>query len=205
MAHSKKNARRRKAWIYFQDESGVSQRPSIRRTWAPKGETPVLIHAFNWKKLSVSAAIGYRWDGRRSRLFFQIRPGSYNAESLISFLKDLRRHLRGERAILVWDGLPGHKSREMKEYLESQRSWLQVEMLPGYAPDLNPVETLWGNLKGQELANRCAEDLGEVAIAVRGGMARVRRCRELPFSFLQHAGLSLSFLASLVTVLCEIQ
>src|ERR1039458_7522595 len=53
MAGSKKNARRQKAWIFFQDESGVSQRPSIRRTWAPKGETPVLIHAFNWSKISI--------------------------------------------------------------------------------------------------------------------------------------------------------
>src|SRR5215470_14634215 len=59
----KKNARRRKAWIFFQDESGVSQRPSICRTWAPKGKTPVLMHAFNWSKLSVCAAIGYRYDG----------------------------------------------------------------------------------------------------------------------------------------------
>jgi len=66
MAGSKKNARRGKAWILFQDESGVSQRPSVRRTWAPKGETPVLIHAFNWSKMSVCAALGYRWDGRRS-------------------------------------------------------------------------------------------------------------------------------------------
>jgi hypothetical protein len=58
MAGSKKNARRGKAWILFQDESGVSQRPSVRRTWAPKGETPVLIHAFNWSKMSVCAALG---------------------------------------------------------------------------------------------------------------------------------------------------
>ncbi len=76
LAGSKKNARRRKAWIFFQDESGVSQRPSIRRTWAPKGETPILIHAFNWPKISSCAALGYRWDGRRSRLFFQAREGS---------------------------------------------------------------------------------------------------------------------------------
>ena len=74
MAGGKKNARRRKAWILFQDESGVSQRPSIRRTWAPKGQTPVLIHAFNWSKMSVCAAIGYCWDGRRSRLFFLSNP-----------------------------------------------------------------------------------------------------------------------------------
>jgi hypothetical protein len=66
LAGPKKKARRQKAWIFFQDESGVSQRPSIRRTWAPRGETPVLVHAFNWKKMSLSAAIGYRWDGTRA-------------------------------------------------------------------------------------------------------------------------------------------
>jgi hypothetical protein len=57
---NKKNARRRKAWILFQDESEVSERPPVRRTWASKGETPVLVYAFNWKKLSISAALGYR-------------------------------------------------------------------------------------------------------------------------------------------------
>jgi transposase len=189
MAPGKKNARRRKTWIFFQDESGVSQRPSIRRTWAPKGETPVLIHAFNWSTISVCAAMGFCWDGRRSQLFFQTRKGSYNSESLIAFLQDLSRHLRGKKAILVWDGLPAHKSQKMKEYLHSQRSWLRIERLPGYAPDLNPVETLWGNVKGQELANRCSKDLDEVVTAVESGFKRVRKSRTLPFSFLKHAGL----------------
>jgi len=148
----------------------------------------VLVHAFNWKKLSISAALGYRWDGKRCRLWFQTKPGSYNDESLIAFLCDLKRHLRGQKAILIWDGLPAHKSRKMKEHLESQRSWLQVEMLPGYSPDLNPVEDLWGNIKSQELANHCVEGLGEAEAAVRHGMDRVRQS-ELPFSFLHHAGL----------------
>ena len=190
MAGSNKNARRRKAWIFFQDESGVSQRPSIRRTWAPKGETPILIHAFNWSKMSICAAMGYRWDGHRSRLFFQTREGSYNTESLMAFLDDLHRHLRHQKAILVWDGLPAHKSRAMQEYLLRQRDWLTVERLPGYAPDLNPIETMWGNIKGKELANRCAQDLAELDTAVRGGMNRVGRSRVLAFSFLKHAGLS---------------
>ena len=190
VARRKKNARRQAAWIVFQDESGISEQPSVRRTWAPKGETPVLIHAFNWKKLSVCAALGYRWDGRRCRVWFQTRPGSYNAESLIGFLKDLKKHLRGQKAILVWDGLPAHKSRDMKAYLDTQAIWLRVERLPGYSPDLNPVESLWGNIKGQELANRCAENLGESEIALRSGMERVRGSGGLPFAFLHHAGLS---------------
>jgi putative transposase len=78
----------------------------------------------------------------------------------------------------------------MKEYLLKERSWLTVERLPGYAPDLNPVETLWGNIKGQELANRCAADLAELDTAVRGGLERVAQSGKLPFSFLEHAGLS---------------
>lgn len=138
----------------------------------------------------MAAALAYRGDGKRSRLYFQIRPGNYGAESLVAFLKELRRHFRGQRIILVWDGLPAHKSRIMQEYLQGQRHWLSEERLPGYAPDLNPVETLWGNIKGQELANRCSEDLGEAATAVGQGMARVRQSQQLSFAFLHHAGLS---------------
>jgi hypothetical protein len=61
----------------------------------------------------------------------------------------------------------------VQDYLLQQRDGLTVLRLPGYAPGLNPVETLWGNIKGQELANRCAEDLEELDAAVRSGMARV--------------------------------
>jgi putative transposase len=136
------------------------------------------------------AALAYRWDGKRSRLYFQTYPGSYNAESLTAFLAELRRHFRSQRVILVWDGLPAHKSRIMKDYLQSQRRWLSEERLPGEAPDLNPVEMLWGNLKGQELANRCSEGVGEAASAVGRGMARVRQSQQLSFAFLHHAGLS---------------
>jgi len=191
LAQAKKNARRRRAWIVFQDESGVSQRPPVRRTWAPRGQTPVLIHAFNWKKLSISVALAFRWNGRRTRLFFQTRPDSYNTESLIAFLRDLKREFRRRRVILIWDGLPAHRSREMTAFLRTQRSWLSVEGLPGYAPELNPAEQLWGNVKGRELANQCAENLKDVAAALRKGMARVRRRPSLAFSFLKHAGLSL--------------
>jgi len=139
------------------------------------------VYAFNWKKLSISAALGYRWDGARCRLWFQTRPGSYNDESLMVFPRNLKRHLRGQKAILIWDGLPAHKSRKRKQYLGNQRGWLQVEMLPGYSPDLNPVEDLWGNVKGQELANRCVLVLARpkrvCARVWRGCVSQVCRSR----------------------------
>ncbi len=191
MADGKKNARRRGAWVVFQDESGISQRPSVRRTWAPRGETPVLLHAFNWQKMSICAAIAYRWDGRCARLLFQMRPGSYDSDGLIGFLKELKREFAGRRLILVWDGLPAHKSRAMQAYLRGQRSWLREERLPGYAPELNPVELVWENVKGQEMANLCAENLGAAAAQCRKGLRRVKRKELLLFSFLQHTGLFL--------------
>ena len=68
-------------------------------------------------------------------------------------------------------------------------AWCRKQkMLPSYSPDLNPVEDLWGNVKSQQLANRCVEGLGEAEAAVRNGMERVRQS-ELPLSFLHHAGL----------------
>jgi hypothetical protein len=76
--------------------------------------------------------------------------------------------------------------------LTESAGWLTVERLPGHASELYPVETLWGNIKGQELANRCAQDLAELDKAVRGGMARVKQSPTLPLAFLKHAGLSLS-------------
>jgi transposase len=190
LARGKKNARRRRAWILFYDESGISQRPSIRRTWAPRGNTPVLIHRFTWKKLLVSVALGFRWDGRRSQLWFRTAPGSCNADRVLAFLYALTHHVAGRRVTLVWDQLPAHKSRRVHAYLAAHRAWLRVEWLPGYAPELNPAEQLWGNVKGQELANACPDDLAGAATALRRGMARIRRSPTLSWGFLRHAGLS---------------
>jgi transposase len=95
--------------------------------------------------MSLAAAVGYRWDGACARLFLQTWPDSYNTERLIAFLQELHQEVRDRKVIFVWDGLPAHKSCAMKEYLFEQQ-WLTVEALPGYAPKLNPVENLWGNI-----------------------------------------------------------
>jgi len=190
LARVKKKARQTRGWLLFQDESGVSQKPPLRRTWAPKGQTPVVVHPFNWKKMSISAALAYRWDGKRARMYFQMKPDSYDGTALIGFLKELKKHFWGQPVILIWDGLPAHRSRQMQEFLAGQQDWLYVARLPGYAPDLNPVEDLWENLKGNELANQSADNLGAVGRAVENGMARVKQNGQLLFGFLEHTGLS---------------
>ena len=85
----------------------------------------------------MAAALAYRWDGARTRLYFQTQDGNYNEESLIEFIRDLRPHFRGEQVVLLWDGLPSHRSRMMTEFLAKQRHWLDVRRLPAYAPELS--------------------------------------------------------------------
>jgi transposase len=150
----------------------------------------VLRHRFGWKRLSMSAAVAYAHDRATARIVFQTRPGAYNDESLIAFLEALHDEFDGAKVTVIWDGLPSHRSRRMQAWIRAQRRWLVVERLPGYAPDLNPVEALWGNVKGTELANRCADTIGEAADAVHAAIERVRSDTALAFAFLLRSGLS---------------
>jgi transposase len=151
----------------------------------------VLRHRFNWKRLSMSAALAYAHDRSDARIIFQTRPGAYNDDSLIEFLQALHDELGGAKVTLIWDGLASHRSRKMQAHIRSQRRWLVVKRLPAYAPDLNPVEQLWGNVKGTELANLCADSLDEPTRAAHAGIDRVRTDHHLAFAFLRHCGLSL--------------
>lgn len=191
LAADKKSARRRGAWIVFQDESGISLVPPVRATWAPKGQTPVLRHRFSWDKLSMSAALAYRPDETEAALVFGVIEGAYNTDTLIDFLTDLHQHFAGEKITLIWDGLPAHRSKRMTQWIRTQRRWLTVERLPGYAHELNPVEGLWANVKQLDLANLCPNTLDEAQDAADAGLNRAGSDEQLCFNFLGQTSLSL--------------
>jgi transposase len=133
-----------------------------------------------------------RRQGWRRQLAFHVTAGNYDTERLIEVLQGLRRFLGGEKATLLWDGLPAHRSKCYAGWLNIQRSWLVVERLPAYAPDLNPVEGLWSSLKAVELANLTSPTLAEVIDQAHRGIDRVRRTPHLAYSFLRHSGLSVA-------------
>jgi transposase len=148
----------------------------------------VLRHRFNWKRLSLAGALAYEPDGSAAHLVFQLRPGAYNDQALIDFLTELD-DLEQRPAVLIWDGLPSHRSVRMRDWLAEQRDWLALEPLPGYAHDLNPVEQVWGTLKSRDLANLCSDTIGQVANAAQNGLDRIGRDAALCFAFLRHTGL----------------
>jgi transposase len=191
VAPDQKRACAESAWLVFFDESAVSLIPPVRHTWSPRGRTPILRHRFGWKKASMAAALGYRPDGTGARLCFHLQQPSYNTDALIQVLEQLAGFYAGQRVVLIWDGLSAHWSIRMRAWLDSQRDWLRVERLPAYAPELNPVEYLWANLKGAELANRPTTTLAEVADATEQGIQRICKHDSLVVGFLAHTGLAL--------------
>ena len=185
------NARRRRAVIVFWDDSGASLPPVTRRSWAPRGNTPVVRHHFNWKRCSMAAAICYGSHGGGAEVAFHHQQGAYNTETLIGVLEELRRFLGGQKATLVWDGLPAHRSLAMAAWLRGQRSWLVTERLPGYAPEPNPVEGAVVQPQRGGAGHLAGDTLDEVAAAAERGIQRIRSTHWLAFSFLRHCGLSL--------------
>jgi transposase len=189
MGASKKNALKR-GWLVFIDESGFCESGVVRRTWAPRGVTPVLRTKGNsWKRMSMIGAIGYRADGSRSRLFLRLKRSTVRAEHFVSFLAHLRRHLRGKFTV-VWDRLHGHRSTLVREWVE-RHPRCQLTYLPAYAPELNPVEALWAWLKGTRLANHSRDALAPLANEIRRGTRVARRRSDLLRAFLRRSGLSL--------------
>jgi hypothetical protein len=191
VATDQKGARAESAWLVFFDESGISLIPPVRRTWSPRGQTPLLRHRMAWKRASMAAALGYHPDGTKARLCFHLQADSYDTDSLIGVLEQLKGFYAGHQVVLLWDGLSSHWSHKLRAHLDAQRHWLLVERFPAYAPELNPVESLWANLKGVELANGTADTVAEVADQAQHGIQRVCDSDSLVVGFLAHTGLSL--------------
>jgi transposase len=168
--------------IVFIDESGLSERPCRARTWAPRGQTPVLQYSFTWKQLSVIAGISC-W-----RFYFRLHSGSIRSPQIVEFLKALHATL-SKKLLIIWDRLKAHRSRLVQQHVEQQHGAIALEYLPAYAPELNPVECIWGYLKHHAMPNYCAEHLGELAHRARGHLRSMQRRTTLVRAFWQQAEL----------------
>lgn len=96
---------------------------------------------------------------------------------MVRFLQHLLRHIPG-KMLIVWDGAPIHRAQVVKDFRAqggAARLWL--ELLPGYAPELNPDEGIWSYLKRFELRNLCCGDLAELRLELRLAAARLRHKR----------------------------
>lgn len=120
-----------------------------------------------------------------------VRKRAMTGIESVLFLKHLL-HRVGEMLLVVWDGSPIHRSREVKGFLANGGAkHIHLEQLPAYAPDLNPAEGVWNQLKFVEMRNLCCSDLLDLHNELDLAIVRLRRKPELIQSFFAGAGLRL--------------
>jgi transposase len=158
--------------------------PGWVRTYAPRAQTPILHIPEPRDHLAASG--GVTADGR---LLQQVRDHPLNSLDVVRFLKHLRAQVPG-LLLVIWDGAPIHRGQPVKAFLTSSAARrLRLEALPGYAPDLNPLDQgIWHYLKNVELANVCCATLHHLRHELRQAIARLRHKRSIIHGAIRHAG-----------------
>jgi transposase len=183
-----RRARRRKAHLVFLDESGFMLTPTVRRTLAPRGETPILKSWDRHDRISAISAVNISPKRRQLGLYFRLLPDDTNAhaEDIVSFLSQLRQHIRGPMTIL-WDRSKIHdRSLLVRAYL-AQHPEIHTEKLPVYAPETNPDENVWQHTKHARLANFAPEDTRELRRVLVEEFDRLHSRPDLLAAFVKHA------------------
>ena len=187
VAAGKKNAARLGAHLVFVDESGFLLIPSVRRTWAPVGQTPLLHFWQRHDRISIISGVSVSPRRRRFGLYFQLHLKNIRQPQVCEFVRHLLRHLRGP-VIVLWDNSRIHKGPPVRE-LRDALPRLRLEYFPAYAPELNPDEAVWTLAKGK-LANGRPDSTKELTahllqtfLGIRRSQATLRGCitqSELP-------------------------
>ena len=163
--------------------------PVVRRTWAPRGQTPIHYSWDRRDRLSVISALTVSPVRRRLGLYFDVFDHNIKADDATPFIEALLEHFP-KGIILVWDRWMVHRSTGKR--LESRfRKRLILEWLPAYAPELNPVEQVWNRTKYADLANFIPQDVRHLRQAVRKSLRKSRSQQSLLRSFFKHTKLSL--------------
>jgi len=163
--------------------------PVVRRTLAPRGQTPILECWDRHDRLSVISALTLAPQRQRIGLYFDIHSHNIRADDVHRFIQIVRHRLR-RKIILVLDRWSVHRAA-IRQLLERHARSIDIELLPAYAPELNPTEQVWNHTKYADLANYIPDDIHELGVEVAGSLLETRSTPVLLRSFFNWAGLDL--------------
>lgn len=189
VAANKKGVARWGQHIVFLDESGFMLQPTVRRTWAPSGITPVLIESARRDRISAIGALSISPVRHRMDFSFQMHRANINTSLLIPFLRDLHYRFRN-RIVLIWDNLRAH-FKTAKYFSIKHPSWFRFEFLPPYCPELNPVEDCWSHCKYGSQPNFAARDLEHLHQETTNSLSILHKNQTLLPAFLKHTKLQI--------------
>ena len=187
----KKKAKRLNAHIVMPDESGFMMEPLVRRTLAPRGETPILKCGDYHQKVSGISAITISPKRKKIDLCFKLLPDNKNVKGpdIVNFLRDLKIHIPGP-ICMIWDKGPIHCCKVVKAYL-AKHSEIKIFNFPSYSPDSNPDEQVWKHSKCGDLANNSPPNLTMLRFFIERELYEIKNSSKLLRAFISHAGLQL--------------
>jgi transposase len=174
-------ARREGGVVLWLDEMGVRSDAAAGRSWAPVGQTPVIKRTGKRFRVNMISAIS-----NAGRLRFRLFTGSFNGPVFIDFLGRLLRDCAGRRVHLIVDGHPVHHAKLVSAWVGRHAEQIELHFLPGYSPELNPVELLNHDVKANAVGRRRPRSAGELRDELHGYLRRRQRQPAVLVGFFNH-------------------
>jgi transposase len=174
-------ARQEGGVVLWLDEMGVRADQAAGRSWAPVGQTPVIKRTGKRFRVNMLSAIS-----NAGMLRFRLFVGSFNGPVFIDFLRRLLRDCGGRRVHLIVDGHPVHRAKLVSAWVEGHAAQIQLHFLPGYSPELNPVELLNHDVKANAAGRRRPRSAGELRNELHGYLRRRQRQSHILLHFFDY-------------------
>lgn len=169
-------ARKRNALVFYADEALVSPIPYVGRTWSlPETKPIVRVSGKRGQHVGITAAVN-----QQGRLGFEMTQEEemFTARVFLRFIRKLHREHPSRFIVLIVDGAPTHKAKIVKTFLEDNKSWLRMELLPAYSPELNPSEKAWDFIKAKKMNGSTTRNKAELRYEVKTSMKSFKKKSE---------------------------
>jgi transposase len=174
-------AKREGGVVLWLDEMGVRSDAAAGRSWAPVGQTPVIKGTGKRFRVNMISAIS-----NAGMLRFRLFTGSFTGAVFIDFLGRLLRDCGGRKVHLIVDGHPVHRARLVSAWVGRHADRIELHFLPGYSPELNPVELLNHDVKANAAGRRRPRSANELRKELQGYLRRRQRQPQVLVGFFDH-------------------
>jgi transposase len=174
-------AKREGGVVLWLDEMGVRSDAAAGRSWAPVGQTPVIKGTGKRFRVNMISAVS-----NAGMLRFRLFTGSFTGAVFIEFLRRLLRDCGGRKVHLIVDGHPVHRAKLVSAWIGRHADRIELHFLPGYSPELNPVELLNHDMKANAAGRRRPRSASELRADLHGYLRRRQRHPEVLIRFFDH-------------------
>jgi len=174
-------AKKKRALLFYADESLISLIPYVGKTWAFPNQKPIVrVSGKRGQNIGVTAAVN-----QQGRMCFELTKDKerFTAKVFIRFLKKMRKEFPKRSMVLIVDGAPTHTAKIVKQFVNENESWLRLEILPAYSPELNPTEKSWRFVKTKKLNGSTVSNKSELRSEIKKAMRATRKDSKRVISF----------------------